>query len=287
MSKSPFVITLLIFGSLLGWLYRDAESAEKERSLRSGGRTTTRIYGYPDHRGIVLQMTETSSRACFASTFRAESPDLALWDDGTVVFRNSTFDYVRSRISADQARQWTRTFQVQSLMSELVACEEASDPTETPRILLRGSVAGAGATIRIYNLDPGRFTHAKTCADCRPIRPLARMLGEMRELRRMETDESQQVTGLPVEVYLEWRSCGCRNHPEIVNVSKQWPLAGKRPEERCGKGSTRFRLEDPEQIRLLSETIARSAAVLDREDIYTCFMRPLLEPPKVRTLALR
>ena len=83
------------------------------------------------------------------------------------------------------------------------------------------------------------------------------------------------------------KSCGCRNHPEIVNISKEWPLPGEKPADRCARSSARFRLEDPAEIQVLSEAIARSAAVLDRGEIYTCFMRPVLEPPTERILARR
>jgi hypothetical protein len=112
------------------------------------------------------------------------------------------------------------------------------------------------------------------------------MLAEI-DRQRKEGGENETLTGLPVEVHLEWRSCGCRDHPGIAAVSKEWPLAGRTPTELCGQRSIRFRLENPAEIRALSEAVSRSAAVLDRGEIYTCFIRPLLEPRREGLLARR
>jgi hypothetical protein len=154
-------------------------------------------------------------------------------------------------------------------------------------ITLRGRLGDSGEpTLSGPNLASVDPDHQRSCADCGPLAPLAGLLQEIDQQRR-QVEQSQTLTSFPVEVYLEFRSCGCRNHPEIVNVSKEWPLAGLKPSERCGRESARFRLEDPAEIRKLSEAIVRSAAVLDGEEIYTCFMRPLLESPKEATLARR
>ena len=152
---------------------------------------------------------------------------------------------------------------------------------------LRGRTADSGVlSLSGPNLSWVDSEHQRTCDGCGPLAPLTALLEKLDEHRRRQ-NQSEVLTGLPVEVYLEWRSCGCRNHPEIVKVSKEWPLSGEKPGERCGRGSTRFRLDDPVEIRKLSEAISRSAAVLDGEEIYTCFMRPLLDPPKERLLTRR
>jgi len=242
-----------------------------------------RLYGYPDPRGIVLEIREVDLRICPGSRFRSESPDVVAWDDGTVAYRTSTFDYCRTKVSFDKVKEWASVFRNYCLQDMIVACGKGV-PAGAPekRTLLQGIGWGLGSTISVSGLSPA---HADLCADCAQLRPLAKMLRDVDEIRNEGAGEA--LTGLPVEVYLEFRSCGCRNHPDIARASREWPLAGEKPKERCCGLSTRFRLEDPSDIRTLSEAIARSAAVLDRGEIYTCFMRPLLDPPKDRMLARR
>jgi hypothetical protein len=287
MSRLPFVLTLVVSGSLLSWLYVTQEAEGREKSRPASARAKARVFGYPDPRGILLELREQPSGACAAARFRGESPDFVVWDDGSVVFRTPTYDYRRGRVPLQQAQAWARTFQTYSLEGETVACENAADnPSRQDQIRLWGRAGDIGATLTICGLSASRAPHTEKCADCRPLRPLARMLAEI-DRQRKEGDANETLTGLPVEVYLEWRSCGCRDHPEIAAVSKEWPLAGRTPMQMCGQRSLRFRLEDPADIRALSEAASRSAAVLDRGEIYTCFIRPLLEPRREGPLARR
>jgi len=277
MSRSPFVVTLVVCGALLGWLYvsQDGERREDPRPSPAGVRALDRVYGFPDPRGVVLELRESGAGACEAAQFRSESPEFALWDDGTVVFRDSTFDYKRGRVPRAKAEGWMRTFRAYSLQGETVACgAEAKDSPVMDPVRLWGRVAGQGTVIDIVGLPSG--SHAESCADCRPVRPLAWMLEDVSR-QRYQGGAGEVMTGLPVEVRLEFRSCGCRNHPDIVKASREWPLPGRRPSEICGRGSARIRLHDPDQVRSLGEAISRSAAVLDGEEIYTCFMRPILD----------
>jgi hypothetical protein len=201
---------------------------------------------------------------------------------------SSTFDYRRGRVSIARASGWSREFQSIAAGRTGITCGILRDRSAQGDVIsLRGRIGNGGELSLVGpNLLFGNVAHAETCLDCAALAPLARLLHELQQQRKCG-EQNETLTGIPMEVYLEWRSCGCRNHPEIVNVSKEWPLGGARPAERCGRQSAQFRLEDPSDIRMLSEAIAQSAAVLDREEIYTCFMRPLLEPVKERALALR
>lgn len=276
MSRSPFVITFLVCGTLVGWLYLSQETHGREVARPGGARPLSHVFGYPDNRGILLELRDRSFADCSGGRFRSESPDFVVWDDGTVVFRTSTYDYRKAKVSASQARAWSRTFQAYSARPEAVACESAgAGEAGSSQLWLWGRRDGVGTTLTVLGLPASGLAHTESCDDCRPLRPLAAMLGEI-DARRRQGDGCEPLN-LPVEVYLEWRSCGCRNHPEIVAVSKSWPLSGARPSAVCGKGSTRIRLEDPAEIRALSDALFRSAAVLDGGEIYTCFMRPLME----------
>jgi len=291
MSKSPFVLTLLISGTLLGWLHLAPEHPEKQKPRAKekprfaaaqpagAGRPATpeRIYGYPDPRGILLELHERGG-SCTASRFRNQSPVFVLWDDGNVVSMSPTYDYRRGRVSIAQANLWSRQFQSFAVGHVGITCRTVRDRAgQGGLISLRGRMGESGElTLSGPNVSFGSSAHEEACDDCRSLAPLARLLEEL-DHQRKQGGHNETLSGLPVEVHLEWRSCGCRNHPEIVSVSREWPLAGEKPAERCGRGSARFRLEDPAEIRLLSEAIARSAAVLDRGEIYTCFMRPILE----------
>jgi hypothetical protein len=300
MSKFPFVLTLLISGTLLSWLYLDSEKPKKTapRTKEKGrpaapspapaarAASPSRIYGFPDPRSILLQLYERNG-SCVASRFRSESPAFALWDDGNVVSMSPTYDYRRGRVSIAQADVWLREFQAIAAGQTRITCEAVLErAAQHDLISLRGRAGELGETTLSGPNPAFGPGHAESCADCRPIRPLARLLEEIQDQRR-HGEPMESLTSFAVEVHLEWRSCGCRNHPEIVNVSKEWPLSGARPAERCGQGKIRFRLEDPTEIRRLAEAVANSAAVLDRGEIYTCFLRPLLERRTEIPLALR
>ena len=301
MSRLPFVLTLVVCGSLFGWLFVNQDPPKKEQPrAKAKARPVvaapapaapvvapTRIFGYPDPRGIILELREWSGD-CPGSRFRSQSPAFVLWDDGTVVSMSPTFDYRRSKASSAQMEAWSRGFQAAASGDTRITCAVLRERSARSHLMnLRGRVGDSGEqTLSGPNLAWVDSEHQRTCAGCGPLAPLTALLENLYDYRRRE-NRNEMLTGLSMEVYLEWRSCGCRNHPEIVKVSKEWPLAGPKPEERCGRGSTRFRLDDPEQIRLLSEAIANSAAVLDREEIYTCFMRPLLEIPTEGSLARR
>lgn len=284
MSKSPFVITLVLCGTLLAWLYSSQNGEGRELTRPAGVRPNLPVYGYPDPRGIQLELRETPTAACEGARFRSESPDLVLWDDGTVVFRDSTYDYKRGRVSARTAQGWMRTFLAYSLQDEQVLCDHAAREAVQGEVQLRGRGAKGSTSVTLQGFSPTWASHADSCADCRPVRPLLWLVDDLR--RQKYQSDADVLTGLPMEVHLEFRSCGCRRHPEIVAVSKEWPLDGPKPAERCGRGQVRFRLDDPVQIRALGEAIERSASVLDREEIYTCFMRPLLDPRPLGPLAV-
>jgi hypothetical protein len=277
MSRSPFVVTLIVCGALLGWVYSSQEGGggDNPAAPPAGVGAPERLFGFPDPRGIVLELHEHPDRGCPAALFRSESPEFVLWDDGSVVFRDSTFDYKRGRVSRVTAERWRRTFRAHSQRSEAVACEAAArEPAAVKSVRLWGRVDGQGRSIEIAGLGSG--SHADECPECRSLRPLAWLLGDIFR-QRYQGEDGEVLSDLPVEVHVEFRSCGCRNHPDIVRVSKEWPLPGRKPSEICGRGSARLLLEDPAQIRALGEAISRSAAVLDGEEIYTVFMRPLLD----------
>jgi hypothetical protein len=301
MSRLPFILTLVVCGAVFGWLFvnQDPPKNEKPRAKAKAkvrpvaaapapaAPAVSRIYGYPDPRGILLNLRERKG-SCEGSRFRSQSPAFVLWDDGNIVSMSPTYDYRRSRVSIAQAESWSREFQSVAAGQTGIRCDVLRDRSARGDIISLQGRKGEGGELllsgpNIALVDP---SHVATCADCSTLAPMARLLGEIDQQRR-QADQSRLPTEFPAEVYLEFRSCGCRNHPEIVKVSREWPLPGPKPEERCGRQSARFRLDDPAQIRLLSEAIANSAAVLDREEIYTCFMRPLLEIPTEGSIARR
>jgi len=299
MSKLPFALTLVISGGLLAWMYLTPEPAPKKKppvkekvrpvAAQPPARPATPppLYGFPDPRGVLLEVRERNG-FCEGSRFRSQSPSFVLWDDGTVVSMSTTYDYRRSKVSIAQAEAWSKDFQAAAAGDTRISCDVLRERSARGHIVtLRGRIGDAGEqTLSGPNLAWVDSEHQKACAGCGPLARLTGLLENLYDHRR-QTEQSEALTAYPMEVYLEFRSCGCRHHPEIVNVSKEWPLAGPKPSERCGKSSTRFRLDDPAEIRKLSEAISRSAAVLDGEEIYTCFMRPLLEFPKDRMLAKR
>jgi hypothetical protein len=300
MSNLPFVLTLVISGTLLGWLGLNQEPPKREKAIpkvktrlvqapTAAERSLAQVpmYGYPDPRGILLELRHPGG-SCPASRFRNRSALFILWDDGNVVSMSPTFDYRRGRVSIAQASLWSREFQSFAMGHHAITCLTIRDRAARGDLIsLRGRTADSGETT-LAGPDPsfGNSAHVKSCDDCRSLLPLARLLEEIDQERR-HGPQSETITGIPVEVYLEWKSCGCRNHPEIVDVSKEWPLPGERPAERCKRGTASFRLEDQAEIRLLSDALTRSAAVLDRGEIYTCFLRPILELRSENLLARR
>ena len=298
MSRAPFVVTLILSILLMGWLYgssseekpapkRPERKAEKPK-LAEAPKPPPRIYGFPDRRGIVLELNARPGNSCCEATrFRIQSPQFVMWDDGTVVHRTSTYDFRRSKVSPEKAEAWLRTFRAPEFQRGEGGCDEFyGRPRGRDWTSLRGRSERGDVTMEFYGLSQFAAGHAETCAPCRQLRPLDRLV---KEISGYQADRDEAMTGLPVEVYLQFRSCGCRNHPDIVEVSKSWPLPGPRPAEICGRGSKSFRLDDADQIQALAQAISRSAAVLDREEIYTCFMRPILdlEPKDSGPLASR
>jgi hypothetical protein len=301
MSRSPFFITLLVCGAALGWLYLHADPPAKEKPrARQKARPAAApaapvaraevpppIFGYPDPRGILLELRERKAD-CAGSRFRSQSPAFVLWDDGNVVSMSPTYDYRRSRVSIAQAAAWSREFQSIAAGETRISCEILRERSARGDVMTMKGRLGAGGELTLSgpNLSSVDRAHQNSCADCGLLAGLSRLLLEIDEHRR-RPGPTDTLAGMPVEVYLEFRSCGCRDHPEIAKVSKEWPLAGEKPEERTGRRIARFRLEDPREIRVLAEAISRSASVLDRGEIYTCFMRPLMELPKEGALARR
>jgi hypothetical protein len=285
MSKSPFVVTLVVCGTLLGWLYGAEGGIGREEPRPAGARALSRVYGYPDPRGIRLEVRESATGTCPASIFRSESPDFVLWDDGTIVYRNSTYDYKQGRISHRTAQGWMRTLLGYTQGDERVTCDQAAREASPGQVELRSHGPGGVRTLTVQGYSSAWAGHAEGCADCRPIRPLVWMIDDIH--RQCYQLGGEVLAGPAVEVYLEYRSCGCRNHPDIVAVSREWPLSGPKPHERCGTRSTRFVLTDLSEIRALGEALSRSAAVLDGPEIYTCFMRPLLDASWAGELARR
>src|SRR5262245_26407374 len=96
MSKLPMALTLLISGVLLCWVHATPDAAKKEKpkirektrfvlpSPAGSGRGAAPLYGFPDPRGILLELRERTG-SCEASAFRSKSPSFILWDDGNVV----------------------------------------------------------------------------------------------------------------------------------------------------------------------------------------------------------
>jgi len=291
MSKSPFFITLALTGALLGWLFLSQEEEGRPKLRKdgvrpAGARPILRSFGFPDPRGIVLEIYERQAQPCEASRFRAQSPEFVLWDDGTLVYRDSTYDYRRGHVPAGVGESWVRTASAYPRRKEPLGCEQAAtwkSEAQTTRIFTR--VNGSGVSFEFQDIERLGGDHAAQCDACRDIRPLARMLDEVHRRRTQGGDAT--LTGLPMEVYLQFRSCGCRDHPEIAKVSREWPVAGTKPSELCGKGAVRFRLENEAEIQSLAQALEKSAAVLDRGEIYTCFMRPLVDPKPFGPLARR
>ena len=301
MSRLPFALTLLVCGALFGWLTLNQDPPKKEKprakeKLRplaapaapvARAELPPRIFGYPDPRGILLELRERKG-VCAASRFRSQSPAFVLWDDGNVVSMSPTYDYRRSRVSLAQAETWSREFQSIASGETRITCDVLRERyARGDTVRLKGRM-GQGGELELSgpNVSSVDSDHLTTCADCGPLAALSRLLLEVDQQRR-HGGQTETLAGMPVEVYLEFKSCGCRDHPEIAKVSKEWPLSGQKPSERCGRQSTKFRLDDPTEISMLSQAIARSASVIDQGEIYTCFMRPLLEPPKEGALARR
>lgn len=285
MSKFPFVVTLLVSGILVGWLHvsADGKSTAKAGPASSGRRA--RIVGFPDPEGIVLQLSRRPADACAAARFRSESPEFVLWDDGTVVYRNSRFDYRKGRFPMKKADEWIASLRADYPREGRVGCDDFWNPKEPGDWTeIRGRDAAGLLNVSVHGLQRCAAAHADACDSCRGLRPLAKLVDE---IGRHQNDRDEALSALPVEVFLQFQSCGCRNHPEIVNISKDWTLPGRSPMELCGRSSATITLTDPDQIRWLAAALERSSAVLDRGEIYTCFMRPLLRFPQPGPLAKR
>src|SRR5262245_62157753 len=161
---------------LLGWFYLKTEPERKSTVRREAGRSLVRLFGFPDARGILLEMRDVELRTCPGARFRAESPAVVAWDDGTVAYRTSTFDYRRAKVSFEKVQEWARTFRNYSLENMIVACGRGVSPdARGNRKLLTGVGWGLGSTISVSGLSP---EHADLCSDCVPLRPLAKMLRE-------------------------------------------------------------------------------------------------------------
>jgi hypothetical protein len=291
MSKFPFVITLLVSGILVVWLHVSADGKSAGASpgpAKAGPASSGRkpsVFGFPDPKGIVLQMSRLPENSCAASRFRGDSPEFVLWDDGTVVYRNSAFDYRKGRFPMQKADEWLRELRAALPRKGSAGCDQFWDPVEgNDWMEIRGRDVKGAVSVNVYSLQRCAGAHAAGCDLCRALKPLAALADSIAHYRK-EGDAA--MTGIPVEVYLQFKSCGCRNHPEIANISKEWTLPGISPTELCGRASARITLTDPEQIRWLSTALEGSAAVLDKGEIYTCFMRPLLKVQQPEPMAKR
>src|SRR5205085_12398938 len=139
-----------------------------------------RIYGYPDPKGILLELHEQAG-SCPASRFRSQSPVFVLWDDGNFVSMSPTFDYRRGRVSIAQASLWSREFQSFAAGRTSIPCRTLRDrAAQGDRITLRGRLGESGeTTLSGPNPSFGSPSHAEDCAECRPLQPMARLLGEI------------------------------------------------------------------------------------------------------------
>jgi hypothetical protein len=285
MSKFPFVVTLLISGILVVWLHVSADGKSAAKAGPAGSGRRAQVFGFPDPQGIVLQMRRLPENACRAARFRSDSPDFVLWDDGTVVYRNAALDYRKGRFPMRQADEWLASLRTAYPRRGTDGCKAFWDPVDgSDWTEIRGRDSKGPINVAVYSLQHSAGDHADACASCRGLRPLATLV---ETIGRHRSDRDELLTSLPVEVYLQFKSCGCRNHPEIANISKEWTLPGSSPRELCNRESAKLVLTDPEQIRWLSKALEGSSAVLDKGEIYTCFMRPLLKFREPDTLAKR
>jgi len=286
MSKFPFVITLLVSGILVVWLHVSADGKSSAKTGPAGSGRRAQIFGFPDPQGILLQMSRLPENSCKAAQFRSDSPEFVLWDDGRVVYRNAAFDYRKGRFPMRKADEWLAALRANYPRKDTMGCAAFWESAEENAdwVNLRGRDAKGPITVVVHSLQHNAAAHADGCEPCRALRPLASLV---ETIGRHQNDRDELLTSLPVEVYLQFKSCGCRNHPEIVNISKEWTLPGKSPMELCNRGSSRMILTDPEQIRWLTRALEGSSAVLDKGEIYTCFMRPLLKFREPEALAKR
>ncbi len=277
MSRFVLSFTLVVSVGLVGvaLAHRSGPSVHGAEVKPAGARKPARIYGFPDRRGVALVLRREPTQACAGSQFRARSPEFVLWDDGTVVHRTPTYDFRRGRIGARRARELVQAYEGEKARDVASGCDEFWRPPsglewtviERPRASLHDEV-------RVYGLARYSGGHADACLPCRRYRSLAEL---ERSLLECGSDQDPVLTGLPVEVFLQHKSCGCRDHPEIAAASSVWPLPGPLPSEICGKMDGRLRLEDPAQIERLAHSIERSAAVIEGKELYTCFLRPVFE----------
>lgn len=277
MSRFTLVFTFVVSAGFITYAFSEGAGTGRADSRPADACRPSRIYGFPDSRGIVLSLRQEEFASCEASRFRDQSPRIVLWDDGTVVYRDATYDYRKGRMQPATQAAFLRAFAREARRKDFPGCTEYKySPGRHDRTILEGRPDGRPAELVTCDVEFQAGVHAASCRSCREFRPLARLIGDLKSYR---APEGPLLTGLPMEVSLQFRSCGCRNHPEIVSVSSAWPLPGPRPSERCGKSSgiVRLRLTDPVEIQTLARALERSAAVLDGEEIYTCFMRPVLE----------
>ncbi len=283
MSKFPFVITLLVSGILVGWLHVSADGKSAPKSTPAGSGRRPQVHGFPDPQGIVLQLRRLPADACAAAQFRSESPEFILWDDGTVVYRNSTLDYRKGRLPRSRSDEWLSRLRGTVPRKGSAGCDAFWNPTSgNDWTDISARDASGPIAVSVYALEHCVGEHASRCDACRALRPFSTLVTDIAAYR---SANDEALAAMPVEVFLQFKSCGCRNHPEIANISKEWTLPGESPMERCGRGSARMVVEDPEQIRWLASALERSSAVLDKGEIYTCFTRPLMRFREPATLA--
>jgi hypothetical protein len=277
---SRFVLSFTLVASLglvsVALVRRGGPTVHGAEAAPAGAGKPARIHGFPHEKGIVLLLrNEPSWEACEGTRFRMKSPEFVLWDDGTVVYRTASYDYRKGRIGRERARLLARAFETEASRNLEAGCDRfRRPPPKMEATVIEGRVRGEMDSLRVIGLEHFGGTHAEACEDCRPFVPLARLAGELRE---HEEAGDPLMSGLPVEVRLQRKSCGCRDYPEIASASSAWPIAGPGPAEICRSSGGIVVLRERAEIERVAASIERSAAVVEGTEIYTCFMRPLLE----------
>jgi hypothetical protein len=264
MSRFPFFFTLAVSLGLVGTALA-RRPAPPEASRRPAS------FGYPDERGVLLKLHRApGDGACAGTRFRAKSPEFVLWDDGTVVYRTGTYEYRKGSMEAEAAWKLADEVRRETKRLEPHPCADLPGAEKEDGDTILETRDGPATVSGLY---PRSGLHANLCPQCRPLRKLGRLV---REMVRWERPDDSLLTGAKMEVYLEFKSCGCRDFPQIAKASVQWPLEGK-PSGFVGRNSGTIVISDPAKAAALARAIERSAAVLEGDEIYTCFLRPLAE----------
>lgn len=277
MSRFTLSFTLVFSLGLVGFAL--TRGVEVGAGPADAGRPPA-VYGFPDPRGIVLLYRAGRTPGCAASRFRVDAPELVLWDDGAVVYRTSTYDYRQGKVDAGRARYWRRLYEREARREFGDGCGEFQKSASGEFTALEGRRDEPAICFRGLSTFGG--THGNGCRPCRAFQPVARLGWELAAYAK---EGDAPLTDLAVEVHLERRSCGCRDFPQIAAASKAWPLGEPGPAVICRDYGGRVTLRDPRQVRALAEAVERSAAVIEGRELYTCFLKPVLELSGGRELA--